>query len=166
MNARPVVPSAIHPSSVHPEGKGDLTETKFGVGGFGSQVGLGPVPTQRGLHPGRSVRVDVKPTFSLGMVISGLQARAAALLINGLSGAQSVGFYLFLFISFSFEKKEKEKGFGSADKTDVPAIFPSRPAQLSTADWSKDLSSHPSWKSACNPSPVSSPKEKTQLPGA
>ncbi len=78
VNARPVVPSTIQPSSVHPEGSIDLVETKLGVGGSGLHVGLGPVPDQRRLQPGRSVSVDVKPTFSLGMDISGLQASAAA----------------------------------------------------------------------------------------
>ena len=89
MKARPVVPSTIQPSSVHPDGMVDLVGAKLGVGGFGSQTGLGPVPDHKRLHPGSFVSADVKPTFSLGMLISGLQAAAAALLIAALSGAHA-----------------------------------------------------------------------------
>lgn len=79
LSARPVVPSAMQPCSVHPEGKGDLGLMKLGVGGTGSQEGLGPIPTQRRLQPGRTVRgTEALPMLSFTIGISGLHAEAAS----------------------------------------------------------------------------------------
>lgn len=91
VRARPVGPSAIQPSSVQPEGRGNDALIIPGVGGCGLHVGLGPVPTHRGLHPGSTVSgAEALPVDSLTICSSGLQAEAASLLTAALSGGQAV----------------------------------------------------------------------------
>jgi hypothetical protein len=90
VRARPADPSAMHPTCDHPLGKGDFGLINPGVGGAGLQVGLGPVPTQRGLQPGSARRGEEEvPSGSFTIGSSGLQAAASTLSIRGLNTGQS-----------------------------------------------------------------------------